>query len=105
VQDPVALAHFVLGEQPGWDNARILAAMESGTSLALRIHPPVPVTVTYASAVVKRNGKVHFYADVHGNDRLLDAALRAREMARRAPSQPLPAAARLASESLHERDK
>lgn len=105
VQDPVALAHFVLGGQPGWDYARIMAAMESGTSLAMRIHPPVPVTVTYASAVVKRNGKVHFYADVYGNDRLLDAALRAREMARRAPSQPLPTAARMASERLHGRNK
>lgn len=82
VEDPVALAAFVLHEAPGWDEARIRQAMGSGTPATLRLATPLPVVIAYGTAMVKA-GRVHFYEDIYGHDRRLDAALRR-------PRPPLP---------------
>ena len=77
VEDPVALASFVLKGMPGWDEARIREAMEAGASSTLRLAEPVPVLIAYGTALVKR-GQVYFFDDIYGHDRVLDAALRRR---------------------------
>jgi murein L,D-transpeptidase YcbB/YkuD len=38
---------------------------------------PLPVLIAYGTALVK-GGRVHFFDDLYGHDRTLDAALRAR---------------------------
>jgi murein L,D-transpeptidase YcbB/YkuD len=76
VEDPVALARFVLAPQPDWTEARIREAMAAGTSSTLRLAQPVPVLIAYGTALVL-DGRVHFFNDVYGYDRLLDAALNA----------------------------
>jgi murein L,D-transpeptidase YcbB/YkuD len=76
VEDPVALARFVLQEQPAWTAERIREAMEGGKSKTIRVQPPLPVVIAYATAIARADGKVHFFADIYGHDKLLDAALK-----------------------------
>ncbi|MBE0474865.1 L,D-transpeptidase family protein [Rhodoferax sp.] len=75
VQDPVTLAKFVLQDDPGWPEARIQAAMASGQSSTLRLKQPLTVLIAY-STVVAKAGRVFFYPDLYGHDRLLAQALR-----------------------------
>jgi murein L,D-transpeptidase YcbB/YkuD len=49
--------------------------MGRGQSATLRLIEPVRVVIAYGTALVKE-GRVHFFADIYAQDRLLDAALR-----------------------------
>lgn len=75
VEQPVALAAFVLQDLPGWDERRVREAMDGGKSFTLRLAQPVPVLIAYATALA-RDGTMHFFDDIYGLDRVLDAALR-----------------------------
>jgi L,D-transpeptidase YcbB len=75
VEQPVALAGFVLQDMPQWTEARVREAMRSGKSFTLRLAEPVPVLIAYATALV-RGGRMHFYDDLYGLDQQLDIALR-----------------------------
>jgi murein L,D-transpeptidase YcbB/YkuD len=77
VEHPVALARFVLQGMPEWTEAGIRQAMERGTSATLRLAEPVPVLIAYGTALVI-DGRIRFFDDLYGLDRLLDAALRQR---------------------------
>jgi len=77
VQAPVALAQFVLRDEPDWTEARIRQAMDKGESGTLRLKHPLPVLIAYSTVLVK-GGRVFFYPDLYGHDRLLDNALRQR---------------------------
>jgi murein L,D-transpeptidase YcbB/YkuD len=76
VEDPVALARFVLQQQPAWTAERIQEAMESEKSKTIRVQPPLPVVIAYATAIARADGKIHFFADIYGHDKLLDLALK-----------------------------
>ncbi|MDP1935890.1 MAG: L,D-transpeptidase family protein [Hylemonella sp.] len=80
VEDPVALARFVLAYQPAWTEERIRAAMAAGQSTLLELDEPLPVLITYGTALVVQ-GQVRFFDDVYGYDGLLDRALRQRRLA------------------------
>jgi murein L,D-transpeptidase YcbB/YkuD len=82
VEEPVALAEFVLRGLPGWNAERIRQAMSDGEPTTVRLAEPLPVLIAYGTAMVK-DGRVHFYDDIYGHDRHLDAALRQ-------PRPPLP---------------
>jgi len=75
VEAPVELAKFVLQGMPAWTEERIREAMSQGTSATLSVAEPVPVVITYGTVLVN-DGRIHFYEDIYGDDRLLDAALR-----------------------------
>jgi murein L,D-transpeptidase YcbB/YkuD len=75
VQEPVALAKFVLQDDPDWPEERIRAAMASGQSSTLRLAQPVTVLIAY-STVVAKAGRLFFYPDLYGHDRLLARTLR-----------------------------
>jgi len=75
VERPVDLATFVLHGMPQWNEARIRQAMERDESATLRVAEPVRVLIAYGTALVK-DDRVHFFDDLYGHDRLLDAALR-----------------------------
>jgi murein L,D-transpeptidase YcbB/YkuD len=74
VERPVELASFVLHDMQ-WDDARIRQAMARGQSATLRLAEPVRVLIAYGTALVK-DDRVHFFDDLYGHDRVLDAALR-----------------------------
>jgi murein L,D-transpeptidase YcbB/YkuD len=84
VEQPVALARFVLEGQAGWTEEHIREAMASGQPASVALARPLPVLIAYGTALVK-DSRVHFFDDLYGQDRALDAALRRREPAAPAP--------------------
>lgn len=77
IEQPVELAKFVLQDRPEWTEERIREAMGRGSSNTVALGKPVTVLIAY-STVVARGGRVFFYPDLYGHDRVLDAALRSR---------------------------
>jgi murein L,D-transpeptidase YcbB/YkuD len=75
VGDPFALARFLLRDQPEWTTSRMVAAMSAGEPTTVRFRSPVPVYITYASAMARPSGEVFFYPDIYGHDRTLDRLL------------------------------
>jgi L,D-transpeptidase YcbB len=75
VEQPVALATFVLQDMPGWTEQRVREAMGGGKSFTLTLARPVPVLIAYGT-VLARDATMHFFDDIYGLDRVLDAALR-----------------------------
>ena len=77
VEEPVALAKFVLADEPEWTEERIIQAMTKGRSATLRLREPFPVVIAYTTAVA-RDGRIHFFPDIYGQDKILDEGLRQR---------------------------
>jgi L,D-transpeptidase YcbB len=82
VEQPVALASFVLQGMPDWTEDRIRQAMGKGESAILRLAEPVPVLIAYGTTLIKQ-GRIYFFDDIYGQDRRLDVALRQRTRDRR----------------------
>jgi murein L,D-transpeptidase YcbB/YkuD len=76
VEDPTALAAWVLRDRPEWPRERIEAAQTGPTTLRAMLTRPMPVVVFYTTAVASPDGVVWFYSDIYGHDRTLDEALR-----------------------------
>jgi L,D-transpeptidase YcbB len=87
VQDPVALARFVLRDDPAWSEGRIREAMGKGESSTLRLRQPLQVLIAYSTVIVK-GGRVFFYPDLYGHDGVLDKALRQRSVGLTPLAQP-----------------
>ena len=69
VEDPAALAAWVLGDEAGWDRDAVVAAMTRGPeSRRVQVARPVTVHVLYATAAVGEDGVVRFYPDIYGHD-------------------------------------
>jgi L,D-transpeptidase YcbB len=76
VEKPVELVTWVLRNNPGWDSARVEAAMQSGKdNYQVNLARPIPVLILYGTAVVDANDKVHFFDDIYGHDAALKQAL------------------------------
>jgi len=67
VQDPVALADFLLRDDPRWTTDRIASAMTAGSRETVVLDRPVPVHLTYFTAWVQE-AAVNFRADIYGLD-------------------------------------
>lgn len=79
VQNPPALAQWLLKDQPAWNAERIAAAMEGTRSQQVNLSAPVPVLLYYLTAAVSPDdGLLHFADDIYGHDAALDRALKAR---------------------------
>lgn len=68
VEEPEALAKFVLGGEEGWSDKRIIEAMDNGESTGVRVKKPFPVVLTYLTATTNKAGKVMFYPDIYQLD-------------------------------------
>lgn len=75
LQDPAALAAWVLRDQPDWTRARIDAAMAGDKPVRVNLREPMTVVLFYDTVHVSRQGVVFFMEDIYGHDRALDAAL------------------------------
>ncbi len=85
VEQPVALATFVLQDKPEWPQERIRQSMSAGKSSTIRLDAPIPVLIAYGTVLVKQ-GRIFFFDDIYGLDRVLDTALRQSAMTHRAPN-------------------
>jgi murein L,D-transpeptidase YcbB/YkuD len=74
---------------PQWTEERIRQAMDRGESATLRVAEPVRVLIAYGTALVK-DGRMHFFDDIYGLDRLLDDALKRRASERLRSSEARP---------------
>ena len=74
IEEPVALAQWVLHEQPEWTEARIRQSMGLPRPVTARLASPVPVLLIYQTAVVD-SGALHFLPDLYGQDAVLQRAL------------------------------
>ena len=79
VEDPTALAEFVLRGQQGWDRAAIEKAMAGPREQWVRLEREVPVFLLYTTAFAEADGTLHFLPDIYGHDARLEEALAAGE--------------------------
>jgi murein L,D-transpeptidase YcbB/YkuD len=75
VEDPVALAAWVLRDKPEWTVDRIRATMNGDTTVQVNLDKPIPVLILYSTAVVEPDGEVRFFDDIYGYDASLARAL------------------------------
>ena len=80
VEKPAELAAFLLRNQPDgnepWTVARAQAAMDSGKdNRQVNLKVKVPVLILYETAVAEEDGTVHFFDDIYGHDKRLNALL------------------------------
>lgn len=78
IEDPAALAAWVLRDRQEWTQKRILASMGGKQPVSVRLTAPIPVLILYTTAVVEENGEVRFLRDIYGNDAALEKALASR---------------------------
>jgi murein L,D-transpeptidase YcbB/YkuD len=77
---PAELASFLLrnqldGQQP-WTVALVQKAMDSGTdNRQVNLAVKIPVLILYVTAVAEEDGTVHFFDDIYGHDKRLNALL------------------------------
>ena len=80
VEDPAALAEWVLGRQREWPAERIAAAMAGADNVARAARrSPSTWRIFYLTAIVMpEDGAVHFADDIYGHDAALGRALERR---------------------------
>jgi murein L,D-transpeptidase YcbB/YkuD len=77
VEQPEELAEWVLREQSGWSRDRIVAAIQGTESVSVKVKRPVQIVLMYSTASVMKDGEVHFFPDIYGEDRALEKELAA----------------------------
>jgi murein L,D-transpeptidase YcbB/YkuD len=75
LDQPDALAQYVLRDQPEWTPEQIAAAMHSGTEHAVKLKQPLPIYLVYFTAW-EEHGELKTVPDVYGLDRRHDTAAR-----------------------------
>lgn len=79
LEDPVALAQWLLRDQPRWTRERIEASMAGTSTLRVDLSRPLPVLLFYMTAtVMPEDDALHFADDIYGHDARLLRALSAR---------------------------
>jgi L,D-transpeptidase YcbB len=73
VQNPVRLAEVLLAHDKGWQPSQVQGFVRRGGEITLTT--PIPVHVTYFTAVADAAGNVQTFADVYGLDSRLTSAL------------------------------
>ena len=68
LDEPEALAKYVLRDQPEWDDARMKAAMNAGVEKQVKLTAPIPVFMVYFTSWVDETGHLHLVPDVYGYD-------------------------------------
>ncbi len=71
---PAALARWVL-EPEGWDAARVESALEAKAEMRVALQQPIPVVISYSTAVARPDGTISFYEDIYRHDVALERAL------------------------------
>jgi murein L,D-transpeptidase YcbB/YkuD len=76
VANPLELAQIVLREDQGWDAKRVEEAVSKGPlNNEIPLEHKIPVHLTYFTATVSEDGKLHTFPDVYGHERRITQAL------------------------------
>lgn len=76
VEQPLALAAYVLQDNPDWNLEKIETVIASGNNRTIFLKFSIPVHLLYWTAWVEPDGTIHFREDVYERDQLLDRALK-----------------------------
>jgi murein L,D-transpeptidase YcbB/YkuD len=76
VQNPVRLAEVLLEHDKGWGTDKVQEYVRRGGEIKLTT--PIPVHITYFTAVVDDDAKLHYRPDVYGLDGRVASALEGR---------------------------
>lgn len=68
LEQPEALAQYVLRDAPEWDDARIQEAMHSGNEKHVALKEKIPVHIVYFTAWPTEDGSFDTWPDVYGYD-------------------------------------
>jgi murein L,D-transpeptidase YcbB/YkuD len=79
VEEPMALAKYVLRDQADWTPEAITTAMHAGEEKHVKLRAPIPIHIQYFTAWVDGNGGLHFRDDVYGYDAKQSARRRVRK--------------------------
>jgi murein L,D-transpeptidase YcbB/YkuD len=71
VEDPRALATWVLRNNAGWTRERVNAAFDAQKQEQVNLAHEIPVLLLYGTAIAKENNEVFFFEDIYGFDRAL----------------------------------
>ena len=77
VQQPRALADWLLKDDSRWSPEALRVAIDSGQTRTVNLRQPVPVYLLYWTAWVGSDGAVQFRRDIYDRDAPLAAALAA----------------------------
>jgi len=78
VEQPQALAEYLLKDRPEWTGEKIVEAMHAGEERTVKLREPVPVYIGYWTVDISPDGKAAFLPDVYGLDARQAAALNER---------------------------
>jgi len=78
VENPDALAEYLLQGKPGWGPGALAAAYDTSVNHSVGIPKPIPVHILYWTSWADENGILQFRDDIYGIDAVLDRALRRR---------------------------
>ena len=79
IENPLAMAEYVLDDQAEWTTERITAAMQTRQERAVTLKKPLPVHIGYWTAWVEPDGSVTYTEDPYGID-TAHARVRARKI-------------------------
>jgi murein L,D-transpeptidase YcbB/YkuD len=71
VEDPRALAVWVLRNNPGWTKEKVEEAFKAQKEQQVNLPRTIPVLIVYGTAVVKEGGETYFFDDIYGFDKKL----------------------------------
>ena len=75
VHQPDRLATLLLAEDQGWSAQKVKTMLATGNNSTVTLNRPVPVHLTYFTAVVDEQGEVQTFADIYGLDNKMGSAL------------------------------
>lgn len=75
LEHAMALAEWVLRDQPQWTRARMDEVLASGATTNVLLRHPLPVLVLYFTAAPGPDGTIQYRPDMYGRDTALAAAL------------------------------
>jgi L,D-transpeptidase YcbB len=75
LEDPQALANFLLSGDSRWTPQKLTKQVESGKPLKIQLDPPVPVHLLYMTAWTDASGVLQFREDIYRRDSRLAKAL------------------------------
>ncbi len=76
VNDPLALAAWLMKDDPAWGPAQIRNVIDQGVERTVNLENPIQVHIVYLTAWAGDDGLVYFRRDIYNRDQTLLAALK-----------------------------
>lgn len=99
VREPDRLAALLLAHDKSWPASKVNGLLAANSNTAVKLNRPVPVHLTYFTAVADLSGKAETFTDVYGLDSKMAAALFGKEARLQAP----PAAPEVTAQATQQR--